>query len=751
MIIEKNISAYVVQKDQSLLEALSKIDANKEGFVFVVDESGVLEGILTDGDFRRSLLANKIINLQTHAGAVANSNCISAGICDKADSVAALFSDKIRFVPLTDQRGRLVGMARRRQITEGIKIAEHIISEESKAFIIAEIGINHNGSIKIARELISAAKNAGADCVKFQMRNLNELYRNSANDDISEEDLGTQYTLNLLKRFELPAESMLELFEYSKSMELTPLCTPWETESLRILEQYGMPAYKVASADMTNHPFIAELTGTYKPLIVSTGMSTEEEIRETVKLLQNSGAAYCLLHCNSTYPAPFKDININYLARLKQIGDCVVGYSGHERGIAVVMASVAKGAKIIEKHITLDREMEGSDHKVSLLPDEFRMMVNGIREVEASLGSQHPRLISQGEAMNRSNLAKSLIINCDLKKDAVIEEQMIEIKSPGRGLQPHRKAALIGRKARRDFLQGDFFFPSDLEELQINARRYNFNRPWGITARWHDFKTILPKTNPEFIEFHLSFKDMDEDFRKYFDCQYEIDLKVHSPDTFNGDHLLDLSNPDKAHRQRSVRELQRVINLTRDLKEFFPNAKCPVIIASLGGFTTDRFLTAKEVKERYKLMRESLTELDRKGVELIGQSLPPFPWYFGGQLFLNLFVHPEDTAAFCHENDLRLCFDISHSKLTCNYFKYSLKHFTDQIAPYVAHLHMADAAGVDGEGLQIQEGEIDFPALIEQLSELCPRASFIPEIWQGHKNEGEGFWIALERLEALKL
>lgn len=747
MIIENKIEPFVIHSDENVGSALKKIDRNNEGFVFCIDDAGVLEGVLTDGDFRRWFLNRATADVSQKVVDAMNKAYISAMLSDKTERISALFSDKIKFVPLLDDRKRLVGLARRRQMIEGIRIGPATITEASRTFVIAEVGINHNGSVERAQKLIEAAKTAGVDCVKFQMRNLDALYRNNSESNQSCEDLSVQYTWNLVSKFELPVPDMLELFDYSQELGLIPLCTPWEQESLKILEDYGMPAYKVASADLTNHPFLVDLAKTYKPLVLSTGMSLEEEIEEAVGLLKEQGASYCLLHCNSTYPVPFKDINLNYLGRLQKIGECLVGYSGHERGVAVSLAAVTKGAKIIEKHITLDRTMEGSDHKVSLLPDELKMLVRSIREVEEAIGSAHKRVMSQGEVMNRANLAKSLVINQDLHAGETIQEQMIEVKSPGRGLQPHRKKTLIGRTATRDFKKGDFFFPADLDDLQVAARAYRFSRPWGVTVRWHDFKKLLEKSNPDFLEFHLSFKDMDEEYLKYFDQPFDLDLKVHSPDTFEGDHLLDLANAEKAHRERSIWELQRVIDLTRSLKPYFHRAIRPQIIASLGGFRVDRFLSKSEIKDHYEIMGESLAQLDMEGVELIGQTLPPFPWYFGGQLYLNLFVHPEDTAAFCEKHNLRLCFDVCHSKLACNYFKYSFKEFLDQIGPYVTHLHMADAAGVDAEGLQIDEGDIDFPALVAHLHQQCPDASFIPEIWQGHKNEGEGFWTALERLE----
>ncbi|MBW7908946.1 MAG: N-acetylneuraminate synthase family protein [Kiritimatiellae bacterium] len=751
MIIEREVSLWSVSADAPITEALRRLDANHKGFILGVDEYGVLEGVLTDGDVRRWLMGQAAVNLTQPVRNILVRTCVVAQESEAQEDIRRRFSDRIKFIPLLDARRRLIGVVRRRGLLEGLRVGERLISDESPVFVIAEIGINHNGSVEMARRLVRAAKDARVDAVKFQMRSMAQLYRHTPGGSVTGEDLGAQYTLNLLEKFELPVPDMLSLFDYARDQGLSVLCTPWEEESLRVLEEYGMEAYKVASADLTNHPFLEKMARTYKPLILSTGMSTEDEIVETVKVLRRNGSSYALLHCNSTYPAPFKDINLAYLARLKAIGGCPVGYSGHERGIHVATSAVCQGAKIIEKHITLDRSLEGSDHKASLLPDEFRAMVEGIRQVEESIGSGHARTLSQGELMNRSNLAKSLVAARDIAQGEEIDEHAVEIRSPGRGLQPNRKAELIGRRALRDLKKGDFFFASDIEQPMAQARNYRFSRPWGVTVRWHDFQEIRKMSNPDFVEFHLSFKDMEEDFTQFFDGPLDLDFKVHSPDTFNGDHLLDLSNPDEEHRKRSVAELQRVVDLTRKLKPYFRKATRPVIIVSLGGFSRDGFLAEADVSKRYEIMARSLRELDANDVEIIGQTLPPFPWYFGGQMYLNLFVRPEDTVAFCRANDLRLCFDISHSKLACTHYKTSFKEFVDQVGPLAAHLHMADARGTDGEGLQIGEGELDFPALCAQLKAVCPEASFMPEIWQGHKNRGEGFWTALERLERFGL
>jgi sialic acid synthase SpsE/sugar phosphate isomerase/epimerase/CBS domain-containing protein len=751
MIIERNILHCVVRVDQSISEALKRLDYTHQGFVICVNEAGVLEGVFTDGDVRRWLMHQQTADLSQPVTILLNPKCVVAYDTEDADIIHRRFSDQIKFIPLLDSRHRLIGVIRQRSLMEGFSLAGRIIDDHNPVFTIAEIGLNHNGSPEMARRLILAAKEAGADCAKFQMRNLSKLYRNPPGTPMSAEDLGAQYTLNLLHKFELNPDDMRRLFDFTHAQGLIPLCTPWEEDSLAILEQYGMEGYKVASADLTNHPFLEALSHTHKPLLLSTGMSSENEIKSSIEVLRRCGAPYGLLHCNATYPAPFKDINLAYIPRLKSIGGCPVGYSGHERGIHIPIAAVAQGVRIVEKHITLDRGQEGSDHKASLLPDEFKRMVQGIRQVEEALGSCQPRVPSQGELMNRSNLAKSLVAACPLKEGDRITESAVLVRSPGRGLQPNRKKELLGRRVNRDMQPGDFFFESDVDEPPPAPRLYRFSRPWGITVRWHDFQTMQKLSKPDFLEFHLSFKDMEEDYIRFFDAPLDMDFKVHSPDTFNGDHLLDLANPDPEHRERSICELQKVVEITRKLKPFFTKATKPAIIASLGGFSTDGFLSDEEVNERYALLEQSLKAIDDEGVEILAQTLPPFPWYFGGQMYLNLFVKPMDTIAFCQKTGRRLCLDISHSKLACNHYRLSFQNLVESVAPYTAHLHIADAKGTDGEGLQIGEGEIDFLALGKQLRVCCPQATFMPEIWQGHKNHGEGFWTALQSLEKYEL
>lgn len=744
MRIIRNLAKLVVFSEDSLIAALNKMSGNEARMIFAVSENGVLEGILTDGDLRRWLTNTRDINLNIHVSNVMNRNFIRANEDAAPEDIRSLLSHRVLAVPLLDAQDRLKAVALYARAS--IEIEGRVIDEQSPAFIIAEIGNNHQGQLALAIKLIDEATAAGADCAKFQMRDLDTLYKNAASSNDASADLGTQYTLDILRRFQLKDHELFQAFDYCREKGLIPLCTPWDQASLQKLQDYGLPAYKVASADFTNYDLIDSIAATGKPLICSTGMSTEIEIRDGIRHLHQIAADFILLHCNSTYPAPYKDINLQYMHHLKQLGGGLVGYSGHERDIHVSVAAVALGARVIEKHFTLDKTQEGNDHKVSLLPSEFSQMVAGIRQVEAALGTAEDRRLTQGELMNRETLAKSLVADCDIPAGTVVTENMLRIQSPGQGLQPSRKHELVGRILSAEKKRGEFFFASDLDELPAKVGVYAFPMQWGLPVRYHDLQKIRVQSNMDLLEIHLSYKDMEFDFREFISQPMDMALVVHAPELFSGDHTLDLCSDNEVYRQRSIAELQGVINLTRQLAPYFRQSIRPCIVTNVGGFTHNRHLSPDRLPALYARLEDSLAQLDVIGVEIIPQTMPPFPWHFGGQQYHNLFVDSASIKAFCEKNQMRICLDVSHSKLACNFRQESFNDFTLSLLPYTAHMHLADARGVDGEGLQIGEGEIDWHALFKNIIAIPERPSFIPEIWQGHKNNSEGAWKALDRL-----
>lgn len=624
------------------------------------------------------------------------------------------------------------------------------IGPAQPCFVIAEIGNNHNGDFDRAVALVDAAVESGADCAKFQMRKLDEVYRGTSLAG-SEDDLSVEYTLDLLRRFELEPDQHRRLMEYCKQRGIEYLCTPWDISSLRVLDSFGVDGFKVASADLTNLPLLAAMADTAKPFILSTGMSRIAEIRAVVGFLRDRRATFALLHCQSTYPAAFHNINLRFMQTLRALHP-FVGYSGHERGIAVSIAAVALGAQIVERHITLDKSMEGPDHAASLEPGEFAQLMAGIRECEAALGVagvDGERPLSQGELINRENLAKSLVASRDIPAGTVLAETDIIVRSPGQGLSPIHLPQLVGRRLSRSLRADDYFFDSDVDSDAVAPRAYSFHRPWGVPVRFHDALDFVARCKPDIIEFHLSYQDMERKPSDYFSGTYDIGFVVHAPELFSGSRLMDLASPDEEYRAFSVQQTQRVIDATRELKRYFPNTERPLIVANIGGISTHDVLPESAKPKLYQTFARSLAELDADGVELIPQTMAPFPWHFGGQRHQNLFIFPEESARVCADLGLRMCVDVSHTKLAANHFGFDFIAGIAALGPYTAHYHLGDAAGLDGEGLQIGEGEIDFAALGETMAECAPTASFIPEIWQGHKNFGEGFWTALDRLEAV--
>jgi len=593
---------------------------------------------------------------------------------------------------------------------------------QDKVFFISEIGINHNGSYDLALELIEKSIESGADIIKFQIRNLNELYPSTKMDSFG---LGSQYIYDIVKKFDLKFEKYLKLFDYVKKKNSIPLCTPFDLVSLKLLIDQRFNFFKIASADLSNFDLIKKAALNSKQIILSTGMHNEDQIISTNKFLIELGINPIFLHCNSTYPAPYQDINLHYIQRLKKITKSkYVGYSGHERGFHIPLAAVALGSKFIEKHFTINREMEGPDHKVSLLPNEFKEMVSRSRDIEASLGLKNvPKIISQGEIINKESLSKSIYATTDIHKGQIIKNSDLTMKSPATGLDYSYVKQLVGKKILRNKKMGEPFELIDLNE-----------------------EITLP-TKLDFLEFHLSYNDMDIDYNDFFNEKLNCGLIVHAPDLYRGDHILSLSSENA---ERSIFELQRVIDLTTNLKKYFKE-ECPKIVVSIGGYTRDHKANEDEIENMIDRLILNFKKLERKNTIILAQTLPPYPWYIGGQMFCNLFTTPQDTKKICSNSDMRLCLDISHTQLSANEYGYDLEEFLKSNGEFIEHLHLVDALNHNSEGLQIEEGGIDWKTTINLLNEYSPNSSFIPEIWQGHLNNGSGFWKALDRLQKYNL
>ncbi len=610
------------------------------------------------------------------------------------------------------------------------------IGPGESVFVIAEAGINHNGSIDRAFELIDAAVVAGADAVKFQKRNLAEVYQKKILDNPNSAEQKYQYLIPLLKECQLPDEAYPKLEAYAQEKGIMFLVNPWDKGSLKDIETLlHVPLYKIGSPDFTNNELIEAIAKVGKPLIASTGMTQEKEIENGVAFLKTLGVPFALLHCNSTYPAPFDEINLKYMEVLAKYG-VPIGYSGHERGIAVSIAAVALGACIIERHITVDKTLEGPDHKASLLPAEFKEMVTGIRQVELSVG-QAVKKLSRGEIMNREILGKSVVAKTFIPDGTVMTREMLTTKSPAKGLSPQRMNELIGIKASRDIFEGDALTEDDVEADSIlkNFDSSGIKWTWGPVVRWKDYAGYL-KYNPGLFEFHLSDKDLDEELPK---GKFSQQVAVHMPE-YMGRTYLNPAAEDPEERKIAVHTLQRSIDVARRLSESFQGK--PKFVVHPGGIT---LTPAKDPKKLLELFADTLSQLKTDGVDVLPENMPPRPWVFGGEWVTNIFLSGEEIKKFLDETGYNMCFDTSHATLACNAAGVSLVDMITLLKPYIRHLHVADGEGIGEEGLQIGAGTVDFEAVLAPLKGY--KYTMVPEIWQGHLHGGKGFLKAMEKLK----
>ena len=603
-------------------------------------------------------------------------------------------------------------------------------------FVIAEAGINHNGSVGRAKELIDAAAESGADAVKFQKRNLAEIYQKELLDNPNSGEQKFQVYLPLLREFELSDATFVELEAYAKEKGVMFLVNPWDKKSCDDIERLlDVPLYKVGSPDLTNDELLEYLADKGKPMILSTGMSKLEEIEHAAKLLKSRGVSFALLHCNSTYPAPFDEINLKFLDTLGQFG-VPVGYSGHERGIAVSIAAVGRGACVIERHLTVDKTLEGPDHKASLLPEEFRMMVDGIREAEKAVGSFEKKL-SRAEIMNRELLGKSIVAVRFIADGTVITRDMLTTKSPAKGLSPQFMDKVVGVTAQRDLFAGEALTEDDISGAVITKDfdSSGIKWQWGPVVRFSDYENYL-RYKPDLFEFHLSDKDLDEQLPV---GNFEQQLIVHAPEYMHRTYL----NPaaeNYEERKIAIDTLRRTVELAKRLGESFKGV--PKIVVHPGGITLQ---PAPDKQKFMDLFADTLDQIKSSDVMILPENLPPRPWVFGGEWVGNIWLLADEIVSFLRDTGYFMVLDTSHLALSCNAAGVDLAGEIEKLQPFVRHLHVADASGIGEEGLQIGEGRIDWEKA------LAPMAGYehtmIPEIWQGHLHGGRGFLQAMEHLK----
>ena len=332
-----------------------------------------------------------------------------------------------------------------------LQLGNKNVGDGYPAFIIAEIGINHQGDVSIAKNLIQKAKECGADAVKLQKRSISRILTKSGLEMAydNRNSFGKTYGEHKIA-LELSEADYHELNTYCKKMDIIFCASGWDEESIDFLDEMGIPFFKMASADLTNFPLLVHTAKKNKPMILSTGMADMKMVQAAYSQVNQINNQIAILQCTSTYPSAFSEVHLNVLQIfMKEFPDTVIGYSGHEQGIAIPPAAVALGAKIIERHFTLDRTMKGGDHAASLEPQGFAKMVRDIRHIEEAMGSTEKK-IQESEAPVFRKLAKSIVSAVDINSGDSITADMLTTKGPGTGISPMRLNDLIGKISKID-------------------------------------------------------------------------------------------------------------------------------------------------------------------------------------------------------------------------------------------------------------------------------------------------------------
>lgn len=324
------------------------------------------------------------------------------------------------------------------------------VSEKSPCYVIAEIGHNHQGNIENCKKLFLEAKLCGANAVKLQKRNNKKLYTKKFYNSPYDNPNSYGKTYGLHREFlEFDKNQYFELKKYAKEINITFFATPFDFDSVDFLEEINLPFYKIASADITNLPLIEYVAKKNKPIIISTGGCEEKDVERAYDYLKKINSEFALLHCVSSYPTPPELVNLDLIPYYKNKFNCIVGFSSHDNGMAISLAAYIKGARIIEKHFTLDRSLKGTDHPMSLAPSGLRKLVKDLKKIDKANGDGK-KILLENEKNPIKKMAKKIVASKSLKKGTIIEFSSMEFKSPGDGLPPYIAYELVGKKLNKD-------------------------------------------------------------------------------------------------------------------------------------------------------------------------------------------------------------------------------------------------------------------------------------------------------------
>ena len=611
--------------------------------------------------------------------------------------------------------------------------------------IICELGINHFGSLQICKKLIDNAKTANAWGVKFQYRNLKSYFKfTKKNGEIGKEIIDIE-----LKKNYLTPNKIITLSKYAKKIGLVSGISFFTENDINDFKKYKFDFYKVPSVSAFDFDLIKKLNKFKKKIFISLGSRSHSEIfKNKDQLIKNTiKNKTAFFHCVSNYPLNPINSNLNYILKLKNLFKGFdVGYSSHESDIYNCIISLSKDIGYIERHITIDKSSKGLDHSSSSDFNELKKLCFYADNYNEISNSKNNKYLNQGEKINLQNLGKSAYANKDIDINKKITLKNISFLSPKVSLEKNEILKFLKIKNKKFLKKGDEitlenFFTS--KEFKSQSKKFCNKKNISLPIRPSDYKLMDNIFNINNYEFHLSFNDVLKFNFKKIDKSFLKNKKftVHGPDYCDTNNILDIYSENKTIKKKSYKIFNKCIEICKALQISSNNQ-----VFLIQSFSSDD--QKLDLKKRYKDIKMTIIKCYKSNkIEVLPQWLPPIAWYFGGSAIMKLFCNPNDLKMI-NKLKIKICLDLSHFILSCNYQKVNLNNYINKYKGLFKHYHIADASGVDGEGLEIGSGDLlKYKKILVNITNN--NKIKVLESWQGHLNRGLIFKKEISKLEKI--
>jgi sialic acid synthase SpsE/endonuclease IV len=599
--------------------------------------------------------------------------------------------------------------------------------------VICELGINHNGSIKVCKQLIKLAHESGSWGIKFQYRNLKSYFADYKNQT----ELGKEIIDKALRKNYLSPKQIKSLNFYAKKLGLKTGISFFTCEDIRDFNNFKFDFYKIPSAASDNKQLLKKILNLKKLTLISLGGRSLNSIKQILSNIPNIYAnRVALLHCVSNYPVNIINSKLGFIDVIKKnFKKYLIGYSSHDKQIYNCIYALSKKIDFIERHITLNTRGRGLDHSSSSEFNEFKILNFYCKNLNVIDNQNSKKEINQGEIINLQNLGSSYIFNRDIKKGEVLNKKFLKLSQPKVGIDDLTIDKYLGLRIKRDITKNTPLTSNCFYKDRLNKNHLSFinSKKISIPIRPHDYHELINEINSNYYELHLSYKDantfnkrsLNKDFIKknYF--------SVHAPDYIDENNILDLFSKNQKIKKKSLRLLKKCIQICKyinDISKFDTK-----LIVSISSNNNNR---NKEIF--YRKVLNLVNQIKKKdNIKILPQWLPVYAWYFGGSEKLEIFSNPLDLKILS-KIGLKICLDTSHFLLSCNYYKLNSDKIFFQNLKIYDHYHLSDAKGTDGEGVKLGSGVLFKTKFLNYILNQKMKI-IVLETWQGHINGGLGF------------